>query len=588
MKNFVLSVLCSVLYLCAALPDRAAAQDTAWIQVEAHPDLRTARERARIYATELDRIHAFRMTTGWYAIAIGPLSAPQAEDELQFLRRSGAVPGDSYVVDGGQYRRQFWPMDAQAGTTAADQAAEVTEEAPEVPAATVEDTAPAALPDETPREARANERRLSAEERRDLQRALQWFGFYSAGIDGAFGPGTRRSMAAWQEANRHEPTGILTTRQRAELMENYTRVIARLGMADIRDEAAGIEIRMPTALVAFDRYEAPFAHYEPKTQGGVRVALISQEGNRATLHGLYEIMQTLEIVPLEGPRHKDRDSFLLTGRNDEIASYTHARLVDGAVKGFTLIWPRGMDTTMERVSEIMRESFTAIPGQVLDDARGVEVATQSVDLMAGLEIRKPERARSGFYVDDRGTVLTSLDAARQCGRITIDNAYEAELALSDAELGIAVLRPKSGLAPMGHAAFTPGTPRLRSEIAVAGYSYAGLLGAPTLTFGTLADIQGLSGEPNMRRLAVLAQPGDTGGPVLDTGGAVVGLLMPRDEGDGKQLPEDVRFASAAEPIADLLRENGIEVKTAEPQTSMAPEDLTVLASHITVLVSCWN
>ena len=37
---------------------------------------------------------------------------------------------------------------------------------------------------------------------------------------------------------------------------------------------------------------------------GVRVLLISQSGDQGTLFGLYDIMQTLEIVPMEGPRDR--------------------------------------------------------------------------------------------------------------------------------------------------------------------------------------------------------------------------------------------------------------------------------------------
>jgi hypothetical protein len=61
---------------------------------------------------------------------------------------------------------------------------------------------------------------------------------------------------------------------------------------------------MPTGMVEFARYEAPFAHYDSKDGSGVRVLLISQSGDQRTLFGLYDIMQTLEIVPLEGQRER--------------------------------------------------------------------------------------------------------------------------------------------------------------------------------------------------------------------------------------------------------------------------------------------
>ena len=61
-----------------------------------------------------------------------------------------------------------------------------------------------------------------------LQIALEWFGFYNSGIDGAFGPGTRAAMAAWQADQALEQTGILTTRQREDLLGAYARELNAL------------------------------------------------------------------------------------------------------------------------------------------------------------------------------------------------------------------------------------------------------------------------------------------------------------------------------------------------------------------------
>ncbi len=106
---------------------------------------------------------------------------------------------------------------------------------------------------------------------------------------------------------------------------------------------------------------------------------------------------------------------------------------------------------------------------------------------------------------------------------------------------------RTTLAPQNVASFRSGLPRLQSEIAVSGYSFGGVLSAPTLTFGTLEDVRGLSGEENMKRLPLAAQPGDAGGPVLDAGGTVLGMLLPREE-SSRQLPEEVSFAANTEDI----------------------------------------
>jgi hypothetical protein len=66
-------------------------------------------------------------------------------------------------------------------------------------------------------------------------------------------------------------------------------------------------------VVEFEKYEYPFAHYGASGDLPARVLLISQKGDRDSLHGLFDIMQTLEIVPQDGPRNRDGDSFVLGG-----------------------------------------------------------------------------------------------------------------------------------------------------------------------------------------------------------------------------------------------------------------------------------
>jgi len=576
----------SVFFLLAlifAAPGPLAAQQTGWIQVEAHPDIATARARAALFSGRFDSVRGFRLDTGWYAIAIGPLDARQAEAEARRLRRSGLIPRDAYYTDGQEYRDAFWTDEADAPAASAapgrpgDRLAQTEPEAvaPPVPA------------EETLAEARRSEAALDAEERRQIQRALAWFGHYRAGIDGAFGGGTRAAMAAWQQAQGLEPTGVLTTGQRARLEATYSSERDRLGLERYVDDAAGIELTMPLGLLRFDRHDPPFAHFEPGTDDGVRALLISMPGDAAALAGLYEAMQSLEIVPQEGGRSLGRDAFSIAGSDDRIASQFHAWLRDGAIKGFGLVWPRRLDETMARVLPTMRESFRSTGPSVLDDRLDRPTgAFAGVDLIAGLETRQPQHSRSGVFIDARGTALTAHEAVAGCGRVTLDGDIEAEVVLADPELGIAVLRPRGPVAPRAHARFAEAAPNGNSEIAVAGYSYGGSLGGPTLTWGQVSAT-GQDAAAAGYALMVQAEDGDTGGPILDMAGTVVGVLLGEQDGT-RQLPPGVRRAAGPGPLTATLRAAGLEVRQAPVSGAMAPEDLAVAAGEMTVLVSCWD
>ncbi|MGX0976798.1 S1-C subfamily serine protease [Roseovarius sp. MBR-51] len=582
MARFFLGFILAVLM---AAPAVQAQEDVVWVQIEAQPSLNEAQIATRRYAATLADVNGFSLGRGWYAIALGPYRRDEAERVLQVYRAEGVIARDSYIAESSDYQQQFWPIGANLLAQPTVPAVPIPDSPPVVSLDSAPEPVPTPEPaDETPSEARASESLLTRDERADLQVAMEWAGVYDGAIDAAFGQGTRAAMARWQTLNGFDTTGILTTRQRAELLRQYNAVFDGLGLEILRDNATGIAMELPTALVTFERYEPPFAHFNAVGEIEARVLLISQQGDRGTLAGLYDIMQTLEIVPETGPRSLEGDRFTLIGEGTQKISQTQVWLRDGEIKGFTLIWPAGDEARRTRVMGRMQDSFTWLPG-TLDPTEGA--GAQDIDLISGLEIRKPKQSRSGFYVDAGGAVLTTAEAVESCGRITIDESYEADVVLADAALGVAILRPRMALAPLRIATFQESTPRLLSDVAVAGYSYGGLLGAPTLTFGQLSELQGLNGEPHLKRLALAALDGDAGGPVLDVGGAVLGMLLAHAQ-DGRSLPDDVSFAATNGALQEVLTRGGITPRTTSALDRIPAEALTDRAGDMTVLVSCWD
>lgn len=592
MTRYLSAALALVALLWSAMA-HGQSRDT-WIQVEAKSGASEAGAAAARYADRLDRVEGYRLgSSNWYAVVLGPFGRAEAENTRRQLRASRAIPGDSFLTDGASFRGRFWP---EAGATGSRGAlpepvetaplGEIALVAPETRAAP---QASPPEPDETRAEALRSERLLDGEQRRTLQIALKWAGFYDSGIDGAFGRGTRAAMEAWQGARGYDGTGVLTTLQRTALIREYNSVLDGLDLRPVTDRIAGVTVAMPTARVSFDRHEPPFAHYSGGAAGdSATVLLISQRGGKAELYGLFDIMQTLEIVPRTGPRERRDREFTLVGEGRDIVSHTEARLIDGHVKGFTLIWPAGDEARRTRLVEEMIASFEADPDAVMDDRMGEPTEEQSVDLLAGLEIRRPDVVRSGFYVSRRGEVLTSADATADCGRITLNNDIEAEVLATEPDSGLALLEPMQPLAPRSHAAFRPSVPRLKAPTLLAGYSYDGKLGAPSLSYGELADMKGLNGEDDMRRYTLPARPSDAGGPVLDMRGGVLGMLLPDPSGSGRSLPEGVAFAADVDAITGFLDANGIAPREADGGARLARGVLEGRATDMTVVVGCWK
>lgn len=588
MKHFMMAL---GLFLALVSAPTAEAQDQVWVQIEALPTLRDAEDRARAYASAFPNVAGFALRSGWYGIVVGPYGVGEGAAKLGELTRENLVPQDSYIADGSDFRQQFWPVGA-SDTLIAPDALVLEAPAAQAPEGTIAEPVitpePILAPEETRAEARQAEAALPGTDREALQTALQWFGYYTSTVDGDFGPGTRNSMAAWQTDNGVEPTGILTTTQRGTLLAAYGQAQAELGLQTVTEAASGIEITLPTALVKFDHYEPPFVHFAEKDGSGVRVILISQPGEQSALYGLYDILQTLEVVPFEGERSRGEQSFSISGKSATLESYSYAELSGGLIKGYMLVWKPADADRMARVLAAMQASFKSTGGTALDPGLAPMADDARAGLLSGLEVRRPKFSRSGFFIDASGSVLTTSEAVAGCGRVTLEGDKDADVVFSDPATGIALLKPRIALSPAAVAEFQTAPERLGSEIAVSGYSYEDTLPAPVLTFGALEALQGLNGEAGVKRLSLDSRPGDAGGPVLDGTGSVLGMLLPRETDPKKLLPAGVDFAASSASIATRLAAAGIPTAPSVRNGAMAPEDLSRLAVGMTVLVSCWE
>ncbi|MCX7287832.1 MAG: serine protease [Rhodobacterales bacterium] len=588
-RPFAAFLLCLVV-LTLALPRHANAQDgTVWIQIEAQPDLTGAEDRARAYAALFPETGGFRLRSGWYGIMLGPYQEAEGRLRLATLKRDGMIPADSFIAFERDFGDRFWPPSG------------VVPVVPEVTAASDPALADPALadpavqpdlsliPDETLAEARDSEVLLTPEDRMDLQTALQWFGFYQGSIDGAFGAGTRNSMAAWQEAQGVlGPTGTLTSRQRAELMTAYRSETAAFGFAEVAEAEAGITVSLPLGLVEFDHYEPPFVHFRARDGSGLQIVLISQPGDQAALSGLYDVIQTLDPVPLSGDRSRGERSFRIRGTSDRFDTTAYAELTGGFIKGWMVISSPGNEARDARIITGIEASFTTDDTRALDPGMVAMDSETRAGLLAGIEVRTPRLSRSGLFISTGGAVLTTTEAVTGCARITIDRVTEARVAFADAASGLALLTPVAPLSPRAVAEFQLAPERVGTEVMVAGYSYEDRLPAPVMTFGTLEDLTGLNGEAGQKRLSVEALPGDAGGPVLDATGAVIGMLLSKGGPSGKTLPADVHFAVAAAEIVRLVEPAGVTPLVAGPKAALPPSDLATLGTGMTVLVSCWD
>ena len=579
--------LCIAMWL-ALIAGASVAQDMRWIQIEAQPSLLEAETRARIYAQEFPDTQAHSIGSGWYAITLGPLPEDQADLRMSQLRARAAIPRDSFLATGANYRQRIYPIGPTPTAVTPAQTAKadvVQEEAAQVSVSeTVESAAPEpsiTLHDETLSEALASEGLLSSEEKMDLQRYLQWAGYYNSTIDASIGRGTRRAMAAWQTDNGYEDTGVLTTAQRQRLRAQYFAIFDGLGLETHRDLEAGISIDLPKEVVAFDAYAAPLAHFKSQeTSSPAHVFLISAAGNRGDLAAIYGVLPTLSIVPMNIEKSLNKDRFVITGAGTTTRTFITASHASGEIKGFGLIWPNQNGEQFDRLVVHMRKSFDTFSG-TLDPS--LSVAINDPETEFGVAIRKPAFVKSAVFVSDQGHAITDTSDLEQCSALTIGGTYDAEI-IARSETGAGLLSPKSDFNPISYAKLGNAV-RKGDKTFLSSYPYGGRLGLASVTQATVAETSDLSGNTEKFRLDFLAEPGDFGGAILDQSGNLTGILVSQDD-TGRVLPKNVNFAAASDALASMMQSAGLRLSSGKTQRL---DDMALIASAQNILtpIECW-
>ncbi len=203
---------------------------------------------------------------------------------------------------------------------------------------------------------------------------------------------------------------------------------------------------------------------------------------------------------------------------------------------------------------------------------------------------------TGFVVaPDR--VLTNQHVVNGCNRVLIRTADGRTLAATpparvDVQRDLALLAVPGNPGP---ALPFRGDPAVRRGEAVVTYGFplAGLLSSgPTLTTGEVSALSGFADHQGRFQISAPVQPGNSGGPLLDRQGNVVGVVVAKlnaahvaaRTGD---IPQNVNFAVKGTEALDFLRRAGVPPAVAESRgAERSAAEVGEAAHRGTVFIRC--
>jgi S1-C subfamily serine protease len=202
---------------------------------------------------------------------------------------------------------------------------------------------------------------------------------------------------------------------------------------------------------------------------------------------------------------------------------------------------------------------------------------------------------SGVVIDTAGHVLTNDHVIRTCGEVRIRDAGETS--------SIATVQARDGtndlaLLKVTHA--TRDAARLRDSgdlrqgegVTVIGYPLGEALGSGVaVVTGSLTKLVGMNDDSRLLQVSAPVQPGNSGGPLVDNGGNLIGVVSGTLNSVGIAstagfIPQNVNFAIKSSVVRSFLDANHVGYSSSSRTAQMATADIADLARKFTVRIEC--
>jgi len=201
----------------------------------------------------------------------------------------------------------------------------------------------------------------------------------------------------------------------------------------------------------------------------------------------------------------------------------------------------------------------------------------------------PTSSGTAFLINSDGWAVTNAHVVKDCTRVTAGGALTSDVRM-DVSNDLAVL--KVGEENSSFVRLRREAARLGEDIAAFGYPLGSVLSSSVkVTTGNVNSLMGLGDDTRYLQISTPIQPGNSGGPVVDRRGALVGVTTAtlKTEAGGGVLPQNVNFALRATLLQTFLESRGIEFDFAPAGASeMQTADLAEKLQPAVIQLLCYG
>ena len=194
---------------------------------------------------------------------------------------------------------------------------------------------------------------------------------------------------------------------------------------------------------------------------------------------------------------------------------------------------------------------------------------------------------TGFYIN-QNSLVTNYHVIQKCNYISIEEGERLIIKAQDQVNDVAILESKT---QSNSFLSLSNNPALGESIYAAGYPYNDVLKSFNFTSGNVSSLLGTGSNISHFQLTAPVQPGNSGGPILNSKGGVIGITV---SGFGVEfskakntIPQNIAFGIKIGVIKDILSEKGIEYTAGDEYWfDGSQKEIASLSKDASVVINC--
>ncbi len=205
---------------------------------------------------------------------------------------------------------------------------------------------------------------------------------------------------------------------------------------------------------------------------------------------------------------------------------------------------------------------------------------------------------TGFLISTEGHIVTNNHVIKDCvgdvqGNFVEQAPTKLRVVATDEINDLALLQAKGAKKTFKEPAMMREMPVRSGDAVVAiGFPYHGLLTSDfTVTTGIVSSLSSILNDTRFLQISAPVQPGNSGGPLLDMSGHVVGVVsaklnalkFAKATGD---IPENVNFAIKTGTLRDFLDNSAVPYDTELTEAELKAADIASAARAYIMLITC--